>query len=93
MLADQLMMPMARNKWLSMRDDARKTLERAFIDGICHPTIVPWHFCYTKRFFGHTIEFHHFRVGYAKFTIALIDNFPEILWDMDLEDGFPVYMS
>lgn len=91
MLSDQIMTPSLRRKWSSLRDDAKAALETAFRDGIRNPVIVPNHYCYLRRCRALTIEFHHFRIGYAHFVIALIENFPPILWDADLADGLPLY--
>jgi len=85
------MVPSLKKKWHSMCEDARVTLEVAFRDGITRPIIVPMHFSYTRNVLGYDVEFHHFRVGYAVFVVALIENFPPILWDVDLVDGFPIY--
>jgi hypothetical protein len=72
MLSDQIMVPSLKKRWQLMRDDAKETLEVAFRNGITSPCIVPVHFCYTKIFLSLVIEFHHFRVGYATFVIALV---------------------
>jgi hypothetical protein len=91
MLSDQVMMPSLKKKWGSLSEDARVTLEVSFINGILRPVMVPEHFCYTKILRDIIVEFHHFRIGYATFIIALIDGFPPILYDMVLEDGLPLY--
>jgi hypothetical protein len=91
MLSDQIMMPSLKKRWQVMRDDAKATLETAFRDGITFPCIVPVHFCYTRVFLNLVIEFHHFRVGYATFMIALIDGYSAILYDLWLDDGLPLY--
>jgi len=85
------MMPSLRQRWRAMREDARKTIEIAFHDGIVMPTRVPEYRVYTKRVGKYEVEFHHFRVGYVKFVIVLIGSFPPILWDLNLEDGLPIY--
>jgi len=91
MLAEQVMVPSLRRKWHAMREDAKETLEVAFRDGVTNPILVPSHFFYIRRVLGYTIEFHHFRVGYATFVVALIGDYPEILLDIRLEDGLPLY--
>ena len=85
MLSEQLMMPSLR----LMREDARATLEVAFHDGIAKPVLVPEYFSYRRRILGgREIEFHHFRVVYARFVIATIEGRRPIIWDIRLADGF-----
>jgi hypothetical protein len=91
MLSDQIMTPSLKKKWRSMCEDARATLEVAFDHGVLKPIWVAEHFCYTRIIPPYEVEFHHFRVGYATFIIALIAGLPPIIWDLFLEDGFPLY--
>jgi hypothetical protein len=74
-----------------MSEDARVTLDVAFQTGIAPPTRVLDHYFYIKCVCGFHVEFHHFRVGYATFVVSLIEPFPAIVWDFELEDGLPIY--
>ena len=85
------MRPSVRESWNSMEPDAQATLEYAFVNGILRPMETSHHYSYTRRWFGFVIEFHHFRIGFAYFVIVLVPGFPEIVWDMALQDGMPVY--
>jgi len=92
MLSEQvIMIPSIKNRWRAMREDARETLESAFISAITNPRLVSRYFCHTKHISGYIVEFHYFRVGYAGFIIAIVDDFPAILLDVELEDGLPLY--
>ena len=91
MLSGQCMMPSLKKKWLAMSEDTRMTLEFAFRDGIEYPKTVPFHFCYKKFVLEHTVEFHHFRIGYATFIVAVTDNVPPVIWDVELDDGLPIH--
>jgi hypothetical protein len=91
MLSVQYMSPSFRVKLQAMSEDARATLEAAFIAGMSNPALCCLQRVYTRKFNGLTLEFYHVRIGYAFFVFMLPGNDPAVVWDADLQDGAPVY--
>jgi hypothetical protein len=85
-LNEQLIMPSLKKRLINMAEDERETLKAAFALAITSPEYVAAHNCYAMDLCDVFIEFHHFRIGYATFIIAVIDGCPAILWDFFLMD-------
>ncbi|MBI1320957.1 MAG: hypothetical protein GC168_18680 [Candidatus Hydrogenedens sp.] len=86
-LGSHRMIPSAALKWQNLAADAHATLAYAFRDAMLHPHTVADYAEATGKAGERSIELHWFRIGYASFTVALVDGFPAIVVDMVLDDG------
>jgi len=74
-------------KWDQLPFDVRLALNFAFDDAIRHPTRVSSYHSRQCLVAGFTTEIHRFRIGYATFEIAIIEELPPIITDIGYADG------
>jgi hypothetical protein len=78
----------ADRKWQVLSGDIKMVLNIAFRDALHRPHFVAEYTETTFKLSETILTFYYFRIGFAKFKLALVQGFPEyILADLDFQDG------
>ena len=88
-LEDFQMCQSVATEWGQLPVDVQMVLNFAFDDAVRNPAKVSSHASRICLIAGIRTELHRFRIGYATFEIAMFEDLPPIVTDIDYEDLLP----